>query len=211
MGIASLIIGIICLILGGIPFCNVIILLPSIVGIILGIIAIIINKQRGLAIAGLIMCIISILIYSLVSASTPKVSEIFNNLGENSLKSEYRVGETAQKDGLKITLKSVENYVSDNPYSQPNKGNKFIKLKFEFENIGSSDQYASIYDFEAYVDNTKVEQRFFNNDSLSATLSQNKKSEGYIYFEVPSSSNKCTVEYQLSVWTSEKVVYNIDY
>lgn len=76
MAIASLVLGIVSIILGFVPFCGTIAIVPAIVGAILGIVVIAKKQpevkegeespksQKGLAIAGLVMCIIAILVIS---------------------------------------------------------------------------------------------------------------------------------------------------
>ena len=41
---------------------------------------------------------------------------------------------------------------SDNQYIQPNEGNVYYRMEFEFENISDHDQLASSWDFECYAD-----------------------------------------------------------
>ena len=69
MSVASLVIGIISIILAFIPFCNFFIVIPAIVGVVLGIITIVSKKQqegekskKGIGIAGLILNAIAILV-----------------------------------------------------------------------------------------------------------------------------------------------------
>lgn len=66
MGIASMVIGIISAILGVIPLCGNIAFLPALIGLVLGIVDIVIkakNQQpKGQAIAGVVLCSISLII-----------------------------------------------------------------------------------------------------------------------------------------------------
>lgn len=66
MGVASLVIGIIALILGFVPFCGIIALIPAIVGLILGIVDAVkkskAGAKKGMSIAGIVLCSISIVI-----------------------------------------------------------------------------------------------------------------------------------------------------
>ncbi len=70
MGIASLVIGIIALVVGAFPFCGTWALVPAIIGLILGIVDLVIKsrsgKPKGTAIAGVILnplAIIAIIIW----------------------------------------------------------------------------------------------------------------------------------------------------
>lgn len=64
MGVASLVLGIVTLIIAFIPFCNTLSFIPSVVGLILGLVDM--NKKkkegqpRGMAIAGVILCLIAL-------------------------------------------------------------------------------------------------------------------------------------------------------
>ena len=66
MGVASLVLGIISFIIGFIPFCGSIALVPAIVGIILGIVDLVQksknNEKKGMAIAGLVLSAIATVI-----------------------------------------------------------------------------------------------------------------------------------------------------
>lgn len=69
MGVAALVLGIVSIIIGFIPFCGAIAFLPAIIGLILGIVDIIQKSKksqpRGIAIAGVILTGIAIIIISL--------------------------------------------------------------------------------------------------------------------------------------------------
>ena len=66
MGVASLVLGIISLIIGFIPFCGMIAFVPAIIGLILGIVEIVKKSKekapKGMGIAGTILSAISIVV-----------------------------------------------------------------------------------------------------------------------------------------------------
>lgn len=66
MGVAALVLGIISIIVGFVPFCGAIAFVPAVVGLILGIVDIVKknkeNKPKGLAIAGTVLTAIAIVI-----------------------------------------------------------------------------------------------------------------------------------------------------
>lgn len=66
MGVASLVLGIISLIIGFIPFCGMIAFIPAIIGLILGIVEIVKKSKekasKGMGIAGTILSAISIVV-----------------------------------------------------------------------------------------------------------------------------------------------------
>ena len=98
MGIAALVLGIISVIIGFIPFCGVIAFLPAIVGVILGIIDIVLKKKKqekiGISIAGLVLSILAIIIISFwvfvigTAVSETDVDELKNSI-EKGLEESY--------------------------------------------------------------------------------------------------------------------------
>ena len=64
----------------------------------------------------------------------------------------YAVGGVAESSRLKITYLSCEEYVSDNMFVVPAEGYRFITCEFEFENVGTSDEYISSFNFDCYAD-----------------------------------------------------------
>ena len=66
MGVAALVLGIISLIIGFIPLCGAIALLPAIIGVILGIVDIVVKskkgEKKGISIAGLVLSAIATLV-----------------------------------------------------------------------------------------------------------------------------------------------------
>ena len=66
MGVAALILGIISIIIGFIPLCGSIALLPAIIGLILGIVDVVLKskkgEKKGISIAGLVLSALAIVI-----------------------------------------------------------------------------------------------------------------------------------------------------
>lgn len=94
MGIAALILGIISIIVGFVPFCGAIALLPAIIGLILGIVEIVLKskaqKPKGLGIAGTILsglAIVVIIFWVFVFGSVVSTPEFQTEL-QNQLQTE---------------------------------------------------------------------------------------------------------------------------
>ncbi len=66
MGVAALVLGIVSIILGFVPLCGVIAVIPAIIGLILGIVDAVkkskSNEPKGMAIAGIILSALAIVI-----------------------------------------------------------------------------------------------------------------------------------------------------
>jgi len=92
MGIASMVIGIIAIILAFIPFCGFIFLIPAVIALILGIVDVAVKAKRnlpkGCGVAGIVLnsvAIIIIVLYTLVfsagaAASSPEIREKAHDL-----------------------------------------------------------------------------------------------------------------------------------
>ncbi len=119
----------------------------------------------------------------------------------------YVVGDVVESSKLKIAYLSCEEYVSDNMFVAPADGYHFISCEFEFENVGTSDEYVSSHDFDSYADALNCKGTYIREDDLSATLSEGRKTKGTVTFEVPIDAEVIEVEYLSNYWTSNRVVF----
>lgn len=126
---------------------------------------------------------------------------------ESTESKEFVVGDVVETSNLRISFLSAEEYTSDNEFIQPEKGNVFYKMEFEFENISDSDEYVSSYDFNCYADGYDMEQSYMDMMDLDATLSPGKKTKGFVFFQVPKDSKEITLEYETNFWTENKIVF----
>lgn len=132
------------------------------------------------------------------------------DLAATATEGAYSVGDVVESSKLKITYLSAAEFISDNMFIQPKDGNHFISCEFEFENVGTSDEFISFYDFDCYADGVACEANYFQEDSLSATLSAGRKTKGTVSFEVPIDAEIVEVEYLSNYWTSNRVVFTVD-
>lgn len=133
-------------------------------------------------------------------------SEETESVAEEITKTEYYVGDILSVDGLEITYTGSSNYVSDNEFIQPADGNKFIRLAFHVDNKSGSDKMVSVYEFVCYADGYEC-QATYQNDDLSATLSDGRCTDGAVYFEIPADAQEVEVEYEIDWLSSEKVKF----
>lgn len=119
----------------------------------------------------------------------------------------FTVGDVIETPDFRITYLSAEKYVSDNEFTQPKKGNMYYEMAFEFENISDSDQTVFSYDFDCYADGYDMEQQYFADDQLDATLSPGKKTKGSLIFEVPSDSKEIILEYEQGFWSDDRIMF----
>lgn len=120
------------------------------------------------------------------------------------------VGDTLTTETLKITYTACENYTGYNQYAAPKSGNKIIRLSFNVENIGSSDRFISYLDFTCYADDVAADSYYYADDQLSATISSGRKTNGYIYFEVPKDAENIEVEYETDFWSGNKAIFVVE-
>lgn len=158
-----------------------------------------------------------ILIFSLfaIGSGSDKASVSSDSASDNSKTTtqkadepvKVKVGETLTTNTLKITYKSSADDKGAQ-YFPAASGNKIIKLTFEIENISSTDQIVSVYDFKCYSDDVASSAYYYGDDGLSTTtLSSGRKATGNVYFEVPQNANSIDVEYETNYWSGNKAIF----
>lgn len=131
------------------------------------------------------------------SADSEEVSNVFH------------VGDVVETDNLRITFVSAEQYQEENEFLQPKDGYEYWRFEFNFENISDTDQaVSSMMDWECYADNQKVDQTWLGDESgLDATLSSGRTTQGSVYFEIPVDAESIELEYSISFWNSDKIIF----
>lgn len=158
-----------------------------------------------------------ILIFSLfaIGSGSDKASVSSDSASDNSKTTtqkaeepvKVKVGETLTTNTLKITYKSSADDKGAQ-YFPAASGNKIIKLTFEIENISSTDQIVSVYDFKCYSDDVASSAYYYGDNGLSTTtLSSGRKATGNVYFEVPKNANSIDVEYETNYWSGNKAIF----
>lgn len=158
-----------------------------------------------------------ILIFSLfaIGSGSDKASVSADSASDNSKTTtqkadepvKVKVGETLTTNTLKITYKSSADDKGAQ-YFPAASGNKIIKLTFEIENISSTDQIVSVYDFKCYSDDVASSAYYYGDNGLSTTtLSSGRKATGNVYFEVPQNANSIDVEYETNYWSGNKAIF----
>lgn len=138
-------------------------------------------------------------------------SEIDNSKGDDQgdVSNIFHAGDIVETDKLKITFLSSEKYETDNEFLGAKEGYEYWKFEFKFENISDSDQtVSSMIDWECYADNSKVDQSWIGGDNgLDATLSSGRTTQGSLIFEVPTDAQKIELEYGISFWNDDKIIF----
>lgn len=136
-----------------------------------------------------------------------KDSGYVQQLNTTATEGAYKVGDVAESSKLNITYLSCEEYVSDNMFVVPADGYRFISCEFEFENVGTSDEFVSSLSFDCYADGLNCKGNYIREDNLNATISAGRKTKGTVTFEVPVDATVIEVEYLSNYWTSNRVVF----
>lgn len=206
MGIASLIIGIVCLLVSLVPLFGAVVFMPSVAGLALGIVHVS-NKskekgKKGSGVAGIVLCGLALLImigYYIafgifaLSADFADIG-IFKNISKQTT---LKVGDSYDDDGLVLTYTSLddnyEDYIGERKVQA---GNKLIKVGIEAKNTARSIRYVGNYDFYCYADDYVCSNVYLDSEaSLDGNLSSGKKVQGYLFFEVPENAESVTIEY----------------
>lgn len=120
------------------------------------------------------------------------------------------IGETLNAKGMKINLKKVDNWQSNNMFVEPKDGYKFIRAYIAAENTSDSDRYIGSYDFQCYADGVLMDDCYYGDDILiSDTISKGRKTSGYLYFEVPKNAKEIEIEYETNWWTDKKAIFKV--
>lgn len=175
-------------------------------------------KKQGSKLKWVIIIIVVIAIIAAVSGGEdePKVKKVNNTNNEGKTtesesntqqENAFFVGDTVETKDWRITFVSADDYVSDNQFIQPKDGYKYVKACFEFENISDSDHtVSSLIDWECYADSYKADQSYLEDDNgLDGTLSPGKKTQGCIFFEVPSNASEILFEYDIDFLEDDKI------
>ena len=222
MGIASFVIGLICLILS--PFLSVFLILPAILGLILGIVSVVIKSKKkeskGLSIAGIVLstialvaCIlVAFLLVNIFNAVSDNISDYIDNEENQITEKSAKIGESATLNDVTVTLVSVDDDFKDYySFASVDDDCKILKADFEFENVGDYTEYVSYSDFECYADKfscdnfSSVEDGYFY-----ASIGKGKKAKGSIYFEVPKDAEKIEIEYDGGSYDGSKITFVVE-
>ncbi len=238
MGIAALVLGILSCVIALIPVFGFFAVFTALAGIILAIVDLVQKSKKGgkkgFAIAGLILSILSgilmivsvvilgVGIYNAAEDGILDPNSIFSNNIYSDIPSnnssntplpdtEYTVGQTATIDGLKISFLSANtNFTDYYKYTDIELGYKIIKADFEFENVDTTSNYASSYNFNCYADGYSCDMFYsVQNSTFSDTLAAGRKTKGSVYFKVPSNATEIVLDYTPNSFLDEKVSFKV--
>ena len=125
----------------------------------------------------------------------------------------YKVGDTIDASGLKVTISAVETWNGYDEYMGPKDGCKIIRIKVEAKNESDSDKLINSYDFSCYVNNQPAEEYIWSNDDglTFGDISSGREAQGYIYYQVPEDADSAEIEYETNYWTDKKAVFELNF
>lgn len=164
------------------------------------------KKHIGSWFAVVIFTLVIIIFFASISNETDKKdnnivvqSNISEEYEEQTVESEqFTIGSSFEANNFRITIDDVNLDFKDyhDAYT-PAEGMKYITVSFTFENIGDSDNYVSIYDFECYADEFLAEQcYYFSNDFINTNLSPERKVSFSTCYIIPSNAESIELEYK---------------
>lgn len=137
------------------------------------------------------------------------------NKNEESKETVFRMGETAELNGVQVTLTNYKES-SGSEWNKPSDGNVFVLAEFEISN-GTEDEMvvSSMLSFEAYADDYKLDysiSALMENDGtqLDGNIAAGKKMKGWMGWEVPSDYANVEIHFTDNVWSNNKFVFLIE-
>lgn len=125
-------------------------------------------------------------------------SIIFSDSDTNkeTSKKSYKLGESVKKDGVEVTVTSVEYATATSEFAEEPKNGKAIKVNFKMKNNNDDQVLFDNTDFTVKVNNKNYEEWYGSgddHDGFSHQLNKGNTGTGYIYYDVPD-TNKYTIE-----------------
>lgn len=157
--------------------------------------------------------LIGVFTYNIVDSTMNNLNEYI----EETRVQNGKVGDTLSTDEFKITLNNLLIYSSigndENNLDIPSEGKEYLVFFFGVENISDDNEYISDYDFTGYVNGYEVKLAYLYNDidgikELEANLPPNKKTKGYVAFEVDTSWQEFKIHYK-DWFGEEELVFTV--
>ena len=233
LGTAALVLGILALLGAFIPILGMLSVPLALIGLVLGILGFLRVRKgqatnKGAAIAGIILSIHSFVVVGAVTAMTgaaiDSVDKAVNATPSNAApaaksgdasaepSNTAKVGEALTYDSMGTTakiavLKVVDNAESDNEFTKPGDGKRYVAVQLAAENVGSA-TYNNLTWLDSKIYGTSG-QGYTNSFAkykggpempTAIDLKPGGKVNGWMLFEVPTTDKLKTVEIDNGVW-----------
>lgn len=138
--------------------------------------------------------------------------------GSQAAKDEkFTIGDTADFDGIKVTLSKAILSAGDGQFVKPENGKKYLCLVFDIANDSKNDiTVSSMASFEAYCDEYTLNQSLMGQqckevkgiNQLDGSVAAGKKMNGVIAYEVPEDFKTFDIKFSPSFLGSKSVTYS---
>jgi hypothetical protein len=229
LAIAALVVGIVAVISGWVPFWG---LIAGGAAIVLGILGLKKANGKGMAIAGLVTGAIGafwsifttlITVVAIVAGFgvTNGVQQIVDEQHQEAQalidsKKDFAKGETANfGDEFEVTVNSVETNYTPGEYYAPDEGNQFIVVNVTIENIADESEYLSSYLFSVIDNGIAVDASYAPVDDELSTghLEPGASTTGNLVYEVGADATDLKLAYVVntydSSYDSRKLTYTL--
>lgn len=169
------------------------------------------DKKKGLPTWAIVLIVIGCVILIplifiiLIGVFAYNVVNSFDNYDEETITQNGTIGDVLTTDEFNITLHDALIYSSigtdENRLDIPEEGKEYLVFFFEVKNISDDNEYISAFDFTGYVNGIEVEKTYLYNDidgieELTANLPPNKKTKGFVAFEVDTIWQEFEIHYE---------------
>lgn len=230
LAIAALVVGIVAVISGWIPFWG---LLVGATAIVLGILGLKKATGKGMAIAGIITgglgalwgLLITVGFIIALTLGTSAVNTANQALKEQASdsqalidsKKDFAKGETAQfGDKFEVKVNSVERNFSPGQYYTSDEGKEYIVVNLTVKNSSDKSQYVTTLDFKVLNNGMAKTGNFApaNNKLESGELEAGAETTGNLVYEVTAGATDLKLQYETTVlddsYNTKKLVYSLE-
>lgn len=227
LAIAALVVGIVAVLSGWAPFWGVVV---GVAAVVLGILALKKNANKGMAIAGLVtgavgalwsliitaLFIVALTAGSVAINSAQKAIDDVTSEGQalTEAKKDFAKGETANfADKFEVKVNSVEMNFSPGQFYTPSEGKQYIKVNATVKNISDESQYVSPYTFGVLDNGISVSASYISSDTqmTSGDLTAGATVTGDAVYEVSQDANDLKLTYKTTVYDKEFKAQELNY
>jgi len=222
IAVASMVIGIVALLIAWIPFIGFIGFVGGITAIVLGIIALKKAVGKGMSIAGIITGALSILsslamtfiFFGLIVLGTAAVengavvTENYNKEQQTLLdaKKDFSKGQTAVFGNFEVKANSVQrNYVPENAYSAASEGKELVVVNVTVQNIGTTSKSFTTYDLSLNVNGVSDSSSYVvvSPEFTGGNISAGATASGNIVYEITKDATNLKLQH-------EEIIYDLN-
>lgn len=128
-------------------------------------------------------------------------------------KTTFLVGETAELNGVQVTLKGVTESKGSS-YNKPNDGSVFVLCEFDIANNSDAEiAISSMMSFDAYCDDYACTYSLGallekgNKNQLDGSVAAGKKFNGVVGYEVPADWKELEISFTPDFWSGKDITF----